>query len=278
MTGSRPRLAIPAHLAALVGVLGLVVPLALWWTGRGDGRTHIIVPELAGDGILVKDADGSMALIDGGADGAAVATWLGRELPLARRRIDLLLLTRADETTLLGQLAVARRYEVGQAILAKPADASPLWNDLVEVLVKGGARVELLRDRRRVRLGAASHSVELEIQPVDGGRMLVDARIGSERVLLLHSLGTSKLPASIAGGPVAAIVFPWRRAPEEVTSAGLTPQAIIYSDERQRDPQLSLWDRRVGNALLLHEQLYGRIDLSFDDAGMRVAVERDYGN
>ena len=259
-------------------MLGLVVPLALWWTGRGDGRVHVVVPELPGDAILIKDADGHVALVDGGADGAAAATWLGRELPLGRRRIDLLLLTRADETTLLGQLAVARRYEVGLAILVEPSRASPLWNDLVETLGKRGTRVELAREQRRVRLGATKHAVEIEIRPAAEDRMLVDARIGSERVLLLHSLGANKLPSSIARGPTAALVFPWQRAPEELVAAGLAPQAIIFGEERWSDPQLSLYDRRVGNALLLHEQLYGRIDLSFDDAGMRVAVERDYGN
>ncbi len=273
------RLALPVRAAALVGVLAVVVSLAQWWTGRGDGRTHLVVPELDGDGLLIKDAAGQVALVDGGADGSAVATWLGSELPLGRRHVDLLLLTRADQTTLPGQLAIARRYQVRRAILAKPAAADPLWDGLVETLRASGAWVELPRDRLRVRLAASRPGlVELDIRPVEPGRLAVEVRAGRESVLLLHSLGSRPIPAGLGGGQVAAIVFPWHRPPDELIAARIEPQAIIFGEERRHDPQLTLWDRRVGSALLLHEHLHGRIDLSFDAGGMQVAVARNREN
>src|SRR3954453_11490908 len=108
------------RVGALLGVLGAVVAFGLWWTNRTDGRAHIIVPPIAGDGLLLKSAGGQFALVDGGSDGQAVASWLGHELPLGRRQLDLLVLTRADRTTLPGQLAAARRYHIVQALLVKP--------------------------------------------------------------------------------------------------------------------------------------------------------------
>src|SRR5919206_5348244 len=111
---------VPLRLAALACVVILGIPTALWWTNRSDGRLHLIVPALAGDGALLRTATGQIALIDGGADGAAVANWLGRELPLGRHEIDLLVETRVDQTTLPGQLAAARRYRFRSALLVAP--------------------------------------------------------------------------------------------------------------------------------------------------------------
>src|SRR5919199_5839138 len=110
----------PLRLVALACVVLLGIPTALWWTNRSDGRLHLIVPALAGDGALLRTAVGQIALIDGGADGAAVANWLGRELPLGRHQIDLLVQTRVDRTTMPGQLAAARRYHVRTAVVVLP--------------------------------------------------------------------------------------------------------------------------------------------------------------
>ena len=79
---------LPLRVGALLGALGAIVAVALWWTGRTDGRAHIIVPPLAGDGLLLKSAGGQIALIDGGANGSAVASWLGKEVALGRPQVD----------------------------------------------------------------------------------------------------------------------------------------------------------------------------------------------
>src|SRR5918997_263995 len=76
--GLRP---LPLRAAVLGSALALVVSAGLWWTNRGDGRLHLIAPVIPGDGFLLKSPGGQVALIDGGADGSAVASWLGGELP-----------------------------------------------------------------------------------------------------------------------------------------------------------------------------------------------------
>src|SRR5919202_5894510 len=131
------------RVAPLVCVVLLSVPAALWWTNRSDGRLHLIVPALAGDGALIRTASGQVALIDGGSDGAAVANWLGRELPLGRHAIDLLVQTRVDPTTLPEQLAAARRYHFRTAVLVRPGKKDPSWDELVRLLREQGTSVRI---------------------------------------------------------------------------------------------------------------------------------------
>lgn len=124
MAARLPRLRpLPVQLGLAGCALVLTILSGLWWTGRSDGRLHLLFPVQPGDGILVKGAHGEIAVVDGGSDGAMFVDWLGRSLPLGRRRIDLLVLTRADGTTLPGQLATVRRYSVGRAVLVQPLKA-----------------------------------------------------------------------------------------------------------------------------------------------------------
>ena len=131
------------RLTALACVVILGIPTALWWTNRSNGRLHLIVLALAGDGALIRTAAGQIALIDGGADGAAVANWLGRELPLGRHAIDLLVQTRVGRTTLPGQLAAARRYHFRTAVLVRPGKKDPSWDELVRLLREQGTSVRV---------------------------------------------------------------------------------------------------------------------------------------
>src|SRR5687767_3654924 len=134
---------LPLRLGLAGCVLVLVVSGGLWWTGRTDGRLHLLFPVLPGDGILVKGASGEGAVIDGGTDGAGFVSWLGQRLPLGRRRIDLLVLTRADGTTLPGQLALVRRYTVDGAVLVRPVKPTTQWIELVRTLEEQGTSVHM---------------------------------------------------------------------------------------------------------------------------------------
>ena len=265
---------LPLRAGALLGALMLVVAGALLWSSRSDNRLHLIVPAIPGDGLLLRASGGQIALIDGGADGTAVASWLGSELPLWQRRIDVLILTRADETTLPGQLAAARRYRVGQAILAQPGEPQPLWDELVRLLREQGTPVHAAQVGDRIVLGPEAI---LQVLTVANGRLTLDLTTGAGRVLLFQSLADGQDLPRPGRGPVAAAIYPWRRTAPDPALQELAPQAIIFGEQPGTDPQLSLAERRVGAAKLLHEALDGRIDLSFDEQGMHVAVARRRG-
>src|SRR5919199_3864686 len=188
---------VPLRLAALACVVILGIPTALWWTNRSDGRLHLIVPALAGDGALIRTAAGQIALIDGGADGAAVANWLGRELPLGRHAIDLLVQTRVDGTTLPGQLAAARRYHFRTAVLVRPSKRNPSWDELVRLLREQGTSVRIAHTGERFSMeqGAARDPAILEIMAVSGDHALVGFKYLSTGGVFLPSLRNGPMPS-----------------------------------------------------------------------------------
>ena len=246
-------------IGVLLCALLLVVSGALWWAGRSDGRLHLLIPALPGDGVLVKAGGGEIALIDGGADGAALANWLGHTMGLGRRRIDLLLQTRADATTLPGQLAAARRYDVGRAVLVRPLTPEPLWDELVLVLEERDVPIHFARAGDRLSLGTtANGGAMLEVLTVARGRATLSLTAGSTRALLLQSLGDEQLPDAARRGPVAALLYPWRRPTRDPALDGLRPAVIVFGEQPGDGPQLTLAERRVGTATLLHEASTGR--------------------
>jgi hypothetical protein len=258
----------------LCGLL-LAVSGSLWWASHADGRTHLIVPTLPGDGLLIKSPRGQFALVDGGADGAAVANWLGQELPLGRRTIDLLVATRADNTTLPGQLAAARRYHIQRAVLVEPHASDPAWDELVRLMRAQGTVVTLAHGGERFSLdGADQQAIAWRVLAVNAGRATLELTAGRQRVLLLQSLGNEPIPAGVARVPAAAILYPWRRDPRDPALAALAPRVVIFSEQPGAAPQLTMAERAIGTARLLHEALDGRIELVFDSSGIQVNVER----
>ena len=278
MAGRRALRPLPLRFGAGLGALLLAVWGGLWWTNRPDGRFHLIVPAIPGDGVLLKSG-GAVALIDGGADGTAVATWLGDELPLGRRQIDLLVLTRADGTTLPGQLAAVRRYHIGRALLVRPDRPQPLWDELVRLLGEQGTPVHMARTGDQVALaGAGGPDARIEVLAATGGRLLLRLELDEQRVLLFQSLGAEPLPAIREPRKVAVVLYPWRRATHDLERAALRPAVIIFGEAPGKTLQATMAARQVGAARLLHEALDGRIDLQFGADALEVVTERRQEN
>ena len=265
---------LPLRWGLLLCGLLLVVSGGLWWTGRADGRTHLVIPALPGDGLLVKSPGGRIALVDGGADGAAVAHWLGRELPLGRRTIDLLVATRADNSTLPGQLAAARRYRIERAVLVQPRGNDPSWDELVRLMREQGTAVTIAHGGERLSLDRAARQVMAwRVLAANAGHATIELTAGQNTVLLLQSLGNEPMPADVRV-PVDAIVYPWRRDTRDPALQALAPRVVVFGERQGSDPQLTMAERAVGTARLLHEALDGRIELVFDSSGIQVNVER----
>jgi len=276
---SLPLRPLPLRYGLAGCALVLVIAGTLWWGRRNDGRLHLIVPELPGDGILIRNG-GMTALVDGGADGADLAHWLGIELGLAERHIDLLIQTRADETTLPGQLAAVRRYTIGQALLIQPVTPHPLWTELVRMLGEQRVPIRLARVGDQVRLGSNGQGAVPIFEVLSAGATdaTYELRLGAQRVLLLQSLGKAPMPPAAWQGPALGLIYPWRRAVDDPRFAGLAPTFIVFGEQPSGNAQLTLAERQPGSATLLHEALSGQINLDIGPDGVRIQTARRQGN
>jgi hypothetical protein len=249
---------------------GLVLALgfALWRSGGADGRLHIITPSLAGDGVLVVGPEGQTALIDGGTDGAAVASWLGEELPFSRR-LDLLVLTRADRATLPGQVAAARRYEIGGAVLVRPVEPDPLWDELVRLLREQGVPVRYAAkgDQIRWRSQNADDAVTFEVLDVHQERLAIALATEAGRALMFQSVG-DWTPTVAASSRVLALFYPGRRTTFDGVLQSLTPSVVVFGERIGDEAQRRFAERGFGAARLLHEATDGRIELIVEERRM----------
>src|SRR5262245_30356405 len=107
----------PSHTSSttarrMVGWIAIVALALLFlaWHSWPDGRLRVIFLETKGDAVLIQAPNGSFVLIDGGADSAALAAALGRNMPFWRRTLAAVVLTNTNHMHLPGQVAALERY------------------------------------------------------------------------------------------------------------------------------------------------------------------------
>ena len=139
-----------------IATVGLVVIAgAVWWSAldSGDSRLRVTILDVGqGDAILLETLAGHRLLIDGGRSGSRLLQELGEVVPANDRRIDVVLLTHAQDDHLVGLVPVVERYEVGQAIsgeLEGETGAYVAWRDALErrniplIIASAGQQAEL---------------------------------------------------------------------------------------------------------------------------------------
>lgn len=139
-----------------IATVGLVVITgAVWWSAldSGDSRLRVTILDVGqGDAILLETLAGHRLLIDGGRSGSRLLQELGEVVPANDRRIDVVLLTHAQDDHLVGLVPVVERYEVGQAIsgeLEGETGAYVAWRDALErrniplIIASAGQQAEL---------------------------------------------------------------------------------------------------------------------------------------
>lgn len=260
------RLSLPLF-ALLIVVLGaLVMPQA------GASELRMIWPALDGDGALVFTPDGGTLLIDGGADGAALATWLGQKLPFAQRRIDTVILTRADAQTLPGQLAALKRYRIGQAIVAGGEQRSSSLDAWWELLETQQATIRTAAAGDTLALGRCS----IRILAAQAERLVFKLQCATTTAYFLQALdadGEAALQTQ-ALDPATIVMYPWSATSDTLLLRLLQPQAIIFSDAAQSGGNVTWADRQVGTARLYHKAINGQIMLRDNGQKTTMTVER----
>jgi beta-lactamase superfamily II metal-dependent hydrolase len=142
---------------AAIAVLGVLLGRLV--LSQPNGTLQIMLPAIPGDGALVVTPQGHTLLIDGGEDGAALATWLGEHVPFGQRRIDAVVLTRPTDQTLPGQLAAIKRYEVGSAFVVAGEDPSDQMTAWRQLLNERGTPIQVLAAGQRVPVGKCAFDV-----------------------------------------------------------------------------------------------------------------------
>lgn len=128
--------------AIAIAVLSGVIAAAAAWAlaSRPDGHLHVSVLSTGSStAVLVRTADGSTVLVDGGASPTLLLAALGRELPPMTNRLDMVVITGGEEAAVDGLNGLAAHYSVGTVV--SPAGLTAGGNAVVAGLAGTGATV-----------------------------------------------------------------------------------------------------------------------------------------
>ena len=256
---------------AVVTLLTIIVGARLTM-GRSTQQTRVLFPALGGDAALIMLANGRTILVDGGADGAATATWLGNTLPFGQRRIDVVVLSRATASTLPGQLAALKRYEIGMALIPPPERRNSALDAWWQLLEQQRTPIHTLTTDDQIALEQCVLRVINEYE----GRAAFALNCGATAVYFLQALDDDGEAALETGQypPATLVVYPWQRETDVPLLRALQPRAIVFSENEDGDVTQSWAERQVGKAVLYHEAINGQIELVDDGQRTTITVEQ----
>lgn len=122
-------------------VAGILVASAAWLiASRPDGRLHVTVLNTGSSpAVLVRTADGSTVLVDGGSSPTQLLAALGRVLPPATSHLDMVVVTGGEQPAISGLGGLPGHYTVGTVVI--PGALNPGGNNVVSSLENTGANV-----------------------------------------------------------------------------------------------------------------------------------------
>ena len=151
-----------ASLSPAVPLTGLAILTILVWReafAAPDGRLHVRVLDvsqagLSGEAILIETPAGRKVLINGGPSASRLSDALGRQLPLADRAVDLLVVAGVQNGQLQALPSVIERYPPRQVLWAGPRQATRAARNLSEKLTSLGIPIETAQPGQAADLGA----------------------------------------------------------------------------------------------------------------------------
>ncbi len=124
--------------AALAGLLAAGVAWLI--ASRPDGRLHVTVLDTGSStAVLIRTADGSTVLVDGGSSPTSLLAALGSELPPGTGHLDMVVITGGEEAAVDGLNGLPGHYTVGTVVMS--GQLNPGGNDVVAQLESTGATV-----------------------------------------------------------------------------------------------------------------------------------------
>jgi beta-lactamase superfamily II metal-dependent hydrolase len=194
-------------LAAVVA--GILATSAAWFVAsRPDHRLHVTVLNTGSSpAVLIRTGDGGTVLVDGGSSPTQLLAALGRVLPPATSRLDMVVVTGGEQAAINGLGGLPGHYTVGTVVT--PGALNPGGNNIVAALESQGANV-LESAGAGWSFGGATWRCLGFIALATGRAMCVlDVADASGRLLVLGNAGTADqegLCAVYGGGLHADLV------------------------------------------------------------------------
>jgi competence protein ComEC len=161
---SLPRLGpVPAFALASMLAAGFV-----WWGALQPSADHLRVSVLdvgQGDAILIEAPSGARVLVDGGPSGALITQALGEVMSPGERRIDLMVLTHAQDDHVTGLIEVMERYDVRGVLWNGQAGETAAFRALSEAMTGQALPVAIAQAGQVVELGDGAYIEVLHPQP-----------------------------------------------------------------------------------------------------------------
>ena len=143
-------------LFAYAGIMACALCAAWWYIGAStQPLPHAYFFSVGqADASLVR-ADGVQVLIDAGKDGAIIDA-LDAVMPFLRRRIDMVIISHAEEDHIGGLMDVVRHYDVGCVVFN--GQETPLWKHVRQTLDDLRIPVISLAAGDKIRFGSSVFS------------------------------------------------------------------------------------------------------------------------
>ncbi len=182
----------PLLVASALVLAALALNLSAVIGGRSDtGRLEVVFAEAGGAPIaLVTGPQGERVLVDTGPSPAALARAVDPLLPVARRQVDLVLLTRTSSTSSGGLAEAVERYRPA-ASLAPEAERDATGGAIATMPLTAGSVVHLSRGAR----------IEVDEPQERGGRLRLTAVWGERRIALTPDTSADAGPFHQTGAP-----------------------------------------------------------------------------
>ena len=217
--------------AAVTGVAAAV--LALLIAGRPDGRMHVTLLDTgSAPAVLVHAGDGGTALIDGGADPSLLVQALGRVLPPAAHRIDVVVLTGGERAAAAGLTGLPGHYDVGTVI--DPGSLTPGGNAVLNDLQQAGADIVEPGGRTWSWGGARWRCLDFEAQATGRSMCAITVADATGRVLVLGDAGTADQ------GELSAVYGLALRADLVITQPGGALSPLLLNTAQPREVAVPL--------------------------------------
>lgn len=227
-TAPSARPAISARLVAGIAAAGVSAAAAAGAAAaRPDGLLHVTVLSTgAAPAVLIRGADGSLALVDGGSSPSVLIQALGRVLSPVDHRVGLVVASGGEQAAMAGLAGLVGHYDVGGVLASR--DLNPGGIKVVATLQAAGAVAADPGDRAWSWGGLRWRCLSFRAQATDRAMCVVSVRGPGGTALILGDAGTADQEE------VTAAYGPLLRADVLVTEPGGALATVLLDAVRPR--------------------------------------------